>query len=246
MNWVAVDGVRQALRTFRRDWLALARPVRARFAWTLTAAWLAGCALMLVVALVLRGERGSRLETWEAGLLRAIVDAAPIGYGMAVFLESPGNGVVVLPLTLGAALGLMRARRPVEAVAVLASSLLAAVITGVGWLTWDRQRPDIIYPGVPTGGLSAFPSGHMATAVPLYGVLAWLWLRRATHAAERVAAVAVFLLVIGVSGLSRLVLSAHWPSDMVGGLVVGCGWLAVVLLATRRALRAQGTGGITA
>ena len=34
-------------------------------------------------------------------------------------------------------------------------------------------------------------------------------------------------LLVGAIGASRVVLGAHWPSDVVAGVVVGCAWVAV-------------------
>jgi hypothetical protein len=156
MTWVAAAAVRRISNRFVRDWTALPRAIRGRFAWTITAAWLAAGALMAVVALALRGERGSRLDEPERDLLTRLIDAAPLDYALVVFLESPGNGVIILPLTLLAALALARSGRALEAVAVLAAALLPATVTGLGWLLWERQRPAFIYPDLPAGSSAPF------------------------------------------------------------------------------------------
>jgi hypothetical protein len=44
-------------------------------------------------------------------------------------------------------------------------------------------------------------------------------------------------LVLGFTALARVVLSAHWPSDMLAGALVGTYWLGVVVFALRRAGR---------
>jgi membrane-associated phospholipid phosphatase len=239
MEWLAVAEARRTWQRFRNDFLAVPRRCRARFAWTLTVAWSVLCAATLAAALLLRGERGERLEQWEAGLLPSLIDALPIGYSMAVFFESPGNGVITLPLTVACAVFHARRHRPLEAVAVLASSLLAAVVVGIGWAAWPRDRPGFIYPDVPDGTLRAFPSGHMGTAIPLYGVLGWLWLRGTTSRAERAAGAALVLLLITTVAASRIVLSAHWPSDVAAGAAIGASWLAVIVAALRASARCR-------
>jgi membrane-associated phospholipid phosphatase len=77
----------------------------------------------------------------------------------------------------------------------------------------------------------------MSMAIPLYGLLAWLCLRHSRSVAERVAGGAVVVLVAGTAAMARLVLSAHWPSDIVAGALLGGCWLVVVVRALDRALR---------
>ncbi len=68
----------------------------------------------------------------------------------------------------------------------------------------------------------AFPSGHTATAFTFVGIvvlhLSAEWRRRLA---------APLLALAGLIGLSRVVVGAHWPLDVLGG--VACGWLAAVL-----------------
>jgi len=81
----------------------------------------------------------------------------------------------------------------------------------------------------------AFPSGHAAQAVLLYGALVVLVWRHTVSRAWRAAAVSAAVLVVGAVCASRLVLQAHWLSDVIGGVLVGGLWLALALL-VRRAL----------
>ncbi|MEW2180717.1 phosphatase PAP2 family protein [Streptomyces sp. NPDC005406] len=101
-------------------------------------------------------------------------------------------------------------------VTTLVSSLLQqGVKAAVG-----RERPRWPDP-VDSAHYAAFPSGHAMTAVVSCGLLLWLlyrygarpWLRRTALAAAGVS-------VLGV-GLTRLYLGVHWPSDVLGGWLLG-------------------------
>jgi len=66
-----------------------------------------------------------------------------------------------------------------------------------------------------------FPSGH-ASAVAAAGVLViYLALRQSGARRLRIAVPAVAVAAILLVGLARIVLRAHWPSDVVGGWALG-------------------------
>jgi undecaprenyl-diphosphatase len=93
----------------------------------------------------------------------------------------------------------------------------------------DRPRP--VWPDpVDSAHYAAFPSGHALTATVVCGLLLWL-LRRygAGRALWRTAVTAAVVSVVGV-GLTRIWLGVHWPSDVVGGWLLGA--LLVALAVT--------------
>ncbi|MFI6946342.1 phosphatase PAP2 family protein [Streptomyces sp. NPDC050422] len=115
------------------------------------------------------------------------------------------------------------------AVTTLASSLLQqGVKAAVG-----RERPRWPDP-VDSAHYAAFPSGHAMTAVVSCGLLLWLlhrsgarpWIRRTALAAAGVS-------VLGV-GLTRLYLGVHWPSDVLGGWLLGAALTAFATVAYDR------------
>lgn len=81
----------------------------------------------------------------------------------------------------------------------------------------------------------SFPSGHATTAIVFFGMLFVLALRTTVVPRPFVVPLALVLVVciIGIPW-SRLALGAHYASDVLGGLVFGCGWLALALAAAQR------------
>ena len=79
----------------------------------------------------------------------------------------------------------------------------------------------------------SFPSGHVAAAVVLYGLLAFLLTRRMRSAAGRAAVWTVAVMVPFVVATSRLYREMHHFSDVVAGALIGLGALAVAALVAR-------------
>jgi undecaprenyl-diphosphatase len=74
----------------------------------------------------------------------------------------------------------------------------------------------------------SFPSGHAFGAIVFYGMLAYVLLRLLPHRWHRWV-IAGAVVMIGVIGLSRIVLQVHYFSDVMAGYVSGMAWLAVCL-----------------
>lgn len=99
----------------------------------------------------------------------------------------------------------------------------------------QRPRPGDALPYTGLGDFS-FPSGHVANASLLYGALALLFIGRVpSHALRVLLWIAVVTLVTAVAA-SRLVLGAHYPSDVLAGAALAIAWLALCV-ALRRHLQ---------
>ncbi|MFB8245137.1 phosphatase PAP2 family protein [Streptomyces sp. NPDC055952] len=94
----------------------------------------------------------------------------------------------------------------------------------------DRPRP--VWPDpVDSAHYAAFPSGHAMTATVVCGLLLWLLHRHGVTRAVWCTALAVAVVsVVGV-GLTRIWLGVHWPSDVVGGWLLGATVVALAVWA---------------
>ena len=71
--------------------------------------------------------------------------------------------------------------------------------------------------------LASFPSGHTLQATLFFGLLpVAVYLMVGRQWAFRATAVVSVLGIIGV-GVSRVYLGAHWPTDVIGGVILGAG-----------------------
>lgn len=70
----------------------------------------------------------------------------------------------------------------------------------------------------------SFPSGHTMRATVFFLFLAYLIVRYASHTFIKGLSVLVALVLIGLVALSRIILDAHFVTDVIGALVMGIAW----------------------
>ncbi|MGW7643820.1 phosphatase PAP2 family protein [Streptomyces bobili] len=93
-----------------------------------------------------------------------------------------------------------------------------------------RERPVWTDP-VDSAHYAAYPSGHALTATVVLGLLLWLLHRHGARPVLWRTAMSVALVsVVGV-GLTRVWLGVHWPTDVVGGWLMGAMLVALAIAA---------------
>lgn len=91
---------------------------------------------------------------------------------------------------------------------------------------FDRVRPATQMGTIVTD--PSFPSGHSATAVVCYGLLAYLLLPHIRSKTGKWAVILGGVLIVFYIGFSRLFLNAHYLTDVIAGLALGVAWGGLV------------------
>lgn len=129
------------------------------------------------------------------------------------------------PVVIAAASSVMiwflyKGQRP-ESLLIIAAVMTLPIVSVVKELV-GRHRPteEMVTVWYDLDSLS-FPSGHSFTAVVIFGLFFYVapLLVRSTSAVAAIRIASITM--IGLIGMSRVYLGAHWPSDVLGGFLYG-------------------------
>ncbi len=164
------------------------------------------------------GIQAGMLRGFDVGLF-TIVNSAHNGVFDAVMVSFSLYGREVVWGGLGVGLFLLGGK--VEKKAAIALGFTFLVLTGVGYVAKDYYSIPRPYDTLTDVRLiveeesdGSFPSGH--TMIVVAGVvIAWIYLRR-TWAA-------ILSIEAGLVAYSRMYVGVHYPSDILGGVLLGIG-----------------------
>jgi len=101
----------------------------------------------------------------------------------------------------------------------------ALATTSIGKFLIGRHRPEITID--VTVMTSSFPSGHATAAMAVYGFLGYAIARVLPSVRERFEVGYGTVVLILLIGFSRIFLSVHYFTDVIGGFLVGGFWLLI-------------------
>lgn len=161
------------------------------------------------------------LEQYDIDLLRAInVDRITALDGAFIFLTNSAPIIAGLIPVCFLLYGVFAKRKELRRVGyvIAASYLLSVIISNILKYAIARPRPFTTYPFIEklsSGGSGSFPSGHTSDVFSIAMAVSLFFPK------PRVV-IPVFLWAILV-GYSRMDLGVHYPSDVLGGAIVGIG-----------------------
>ena len=134
-----------------------------------------------------------------------------------------GTGIVVLTVVGVTTAFLWHTEHKHSARMLLAATAGNILLNNVLKLFFDRARPSVFEWGTHAAS-SSFPSGHAMSATVVYGTVAYLLARLQKHRWARAVTLLLAVVLVVLICLTRLYLGVHYPSDVLGGIIVGLAW----------------------
>ncbi len=149
--------------------------------------------------------------------------------------ESANIPLIVIGVAIIAWLLLTHRRRE----ALLVFLMLAAITAGSEGVKQlvARPRPSGTDPNIP-GVVYSYPSGHVLEALTILGILTIRGWRTRRPLILRALFVIVVAAWVALVGLARVGLAAHYPSDVLAGILGGAAALGIYGWVTRRSAAA--------
>ena len=156
-----------------------------------------------------------------------IVDALALGPNLwadiVTTINTIGNPVnwVFVVIVFAVAVALLRG---VRAGVFVGATYLVDFVATLAKAYAERARPDTVAAHALFGTDSyGFPSGHTARTAALMGALVWVFV----PVRWRLPAATVSAVIGGLMmGYARVAFGVHFPSDVLGGLLIGVAWFA--------------------
>jgi undecaprenyl-diphosphatase len=237
----------------------LARPIAEFLSATIkrTGNLTAALGLVLIIGFVAVGITGwlftELAETVQSGATLALDDSvlrwmaahqSTLATTAALETTALGTGTVVIMMTVvaGMFLALTGQRKP--ALLLVAATMGGLALNLLLKTHYHRPRPHI-FPWATNAVSSSFPSGHAMNAVIVYGTIAYLAARLSRRRSIRAITQLLAVIVVIAICASRVYLGVHYPSDVLGGSIVGAAWAVFCMAALEAIPRIRGMGGTT-
>jgi len=225
-------------RWLGRAWARLTKLERHELVWLLVG--LGGCILLLVF-LALAGEvmEGDTLA-FDTKIVRAFRSASdpaqPIGPALiesALFDLTALGGPTVLGLMVFAIAGFLTLQgRYRTAFFIFITSSTGVVVGYAMKAVFMRARPTLV-PHLRTVAETSFPSGHAMESAIVYLTLGALFMRIAERRLTKLYCLGMAMLLTFLVGVSRVYLGVHYPTDVLGGWIIGMLWASICWLAAQ-------------
>ena len=143
------------------------------------------------------------------------------------------GGVTFLALmTIVVVLSLFFHRKRREGIIVAMTAISAQTSIELFKFLYARPRPDPVQPPLHAYTAS-FPSGHTAESTAIFLTVATVIATFEAKDNTKILAYTVATFAILAIGFSRVYLGMHWPTDVLGGWVLGTAWALAAWTALR-------------
>ena len=189
-----------------------------------------------LAALVMDGDTRAVDERLMMALRSPLDAADPIGpkwfAGYMRDITALGGFAVLSLLVLSVTGFLLATNHRRTALRIFAIALSGWLASHAAKLVFMRPRPDLVPHGAEVYA-SSFPSGHAMTSAVVYLTLGAALARASDDRLVKIYVLTLATALVFLIGASRVYLGVHWPSDVLGGWMLGAAWVGICWSALR-------------
>jgi undecaprenyl-diphosphatase len=235
--------VRTSRRLPARWWtlsrLGLRRLERRELMWLFVGL---GACVLLFVFVSLAGEvTEGDTQAFDNRILQALRDpndpSRPIGppwvESSLLDLTAVGGPTVLFLVVLAVVGFLILQTRYRTALFVVLTTITGELINTALKQLFNRARPTIV-PHLRDVFSSSFPSGHAMESAIVYLTLGAMLMRASESRLTKLYCLGMAVLLTMLVGVSRVYLGVHYPTDVVGGWIIGFAWASICWLVAQR------------
>jgi undecaprenyl-diphosphatase len=131
------------------------------------------------------------------------------------------SGKLAIPAAIVFAAALYRRSGARATIYYAAACLVGQLLDALIKYDVGRVRPHGVSPRLTAAGGFSYPSADAMLAVLIFGLGTWMLARTIRSASTRTAALALATVFVVAACVARVYLGAHWPSDVLGGVLAG-------------------------
>jgi undecaprenyl-diphosphatase len=222
----------------KRAWRRLTSLERHELTWLLIG--LGGCVLLfaflLLAGQVMEGQTLAFDRKILLGFRKADDPSLPIGpawmTSALLDLTALGGPTVIALVVLGVIGFLVLQTRYHTAFFIFLTACTGELVSFAMKSVFSRPRPSLA-PHLREAFSSSFPSGHAMQSAIIYLTLGAMMMRISQGRLTKIYCCTVAMMLTFLVGLSRVWLGVHYPTDVLGGWIVGLFWASICWLAAQ-------------
>ena len=221
------------------SWLGLGQLERRELSWLFVG--LGACVLLFVFVRLAGEVTEGETQAFDIRIIKALRSptdpSKPVGpewiENALLDLTSIGGSTVLGLVVLSVVGFLLLQTRYWTALVVMMTAISGEVVNTAMKAAFNRPRPSIV-PQLRTVFSTSFPSGHAMESAIVYLTLGAILMRVAESRLTKAYIMGIAMLLTMLVGVSRVYLGVHYPTDVIGGWIIGFVWASICWLAAQR------------